>query len=119
MTKKPKPCPFCGKASELQVPENDDVVLAVVMCLSCYCCGAEFFTDKEAIKAWDTRSDDWQPIETAPKDGTKVMVWRPDCDFHHPHAAFDVYENEAWHRSRPSAQPTYWKPLPAPPQEDE
>lgn len=26
-----------------------------------------------------THADDWQPITTAPRDGTKIEVWLKDC----------------------------------------
>jgi hypothetical protein len=63
----------------------------------------------------------WQPIETAPKDGTKFLgyrrgevatsfyVPRDDCEmwsFGNESGAF-----EHW----PRVRPTHWKPLPAPP----
>lgn len=66
----------------------------------------------------------WQPIETAPKNGTEVLTWgvRRGMDI----AVYDPgSENEeyAWtctssgmsldHESRP----THWMPLPEPPRE--
>jgi hypothetical protein len=66
---------------------------------------------------------DWQKIETAPKDGTKVLVWSEDHPWRELGIAF-------WGRSNPMNrpawqgghcridhidQPTHWMPLPAPP----
>ena len=55
----------------------------------------------------------WQPIKTAPKDCTDVLVW--DESF--------IYEIAYYHRGkwryRPKGypcKPTYWMPLPAPPE---
>lgn len=66
----------------------------------------------------------WQPIETAPKDGTKVLAWADNPCWSEPAIAF-------WGRSNPLNmaewlgghcsirhidQPTHWMPLPPPPQ---
>lgn len=69
---------------------------------------------------------EWQPIETAPKDGTEVLVWAlwidPDTDsfgsgstFHK--ARIDKWVRGAWWRTKqsPHMQPTHWMPLPEPP----
>ena len=67
----------------------------------------------------------WQPIESAPKDGTGLLVcWdctpNPDADF-----PFDGYalatwnaEDEEWNDDGGGslfADPTHWMPLPEPP----
>jgi hypothetical protein len=74
---------------------------------------------------------EWQPIETAPKDGTEIIVFHPEggvC------AAFCPGDDFDWHcmdgsntivgsrsgRSIPSMTsfihpPTHWMPLPEPP----
>ena len=70
----------------------------------------------------------WQPIETAPRDGTRVLVceWeeeRPiqwvaewceprDCVWLH-RAGFVPYFNRS---DTPILRPTHWQPLPAPPE---
>jgi len=71
----------------------------------------------------------WQPIETAPKDGTKVDLW----GINHLHYAkrgerivnvtwgrvTDFLGNERldWRHYRGEGyQPTHWMPLPAPPE---
>lgn len=64
----------------------------------------------------------WQPIETAPKDGTCVLVW---VDVHGEHVtsvpyACAAYFGGDWWRDRRTGQflvgrPTHWQPLPEPP----
>ena len=63
---------------------------------------------------------EWQPIETAPKDGTKIIVfdhydgvviarWRmrwPESGYEWIEATGEEYENY---------RPTHWMPLPEPP----
>lgn len=80
----------------------------------------------------------WQPIETAPKDGTEVLCWREDCGqfiasytspdaFPLTQAEIDQLGEEAlfmrdWFTQWPqsirldgSETPTHWMPLLAPP----
>lgn len=80
----------------------------------------------------------WLPIESAPKDGTEVLVWREDCgqfiaSYTHA-AAFPMTQEEIdqmdeaslfdddWFTQWPQAfrcdgseAPTLWMPLPAAP----
>jgi len=77
---------------------------------------------------------DWKPIETAPKDGTEILVWRSDCGI--LLARWDAPENflsdreceelgesaeqydwlyadfVAGGRMEGSEVPTHWQPLP-------
>jgi len=72
----------------------------------------------------------WQPIETAPKDGTLIIVWMRD---EAPHRAWQYLNGQlspnllalaswtnhnggGWVSFHPG-QPTHWMPLPAPPSE--
>ena len=70
------PCPFCGGEATM-----NDRPYYQPGCKDVYCCsglGLLFGTREEAIKAWNQRPSDrsgeWQPIETAPKDGTMVLM---------------------------------------------
>lgn len=60
---------------------------------------------------------EWQPIETAPKDETPVLLWantRRDREYSHWIGAFD---GENWRDEVEGhfLQPTHWMPLPDPP----
>lgn len=76
----------------------------------------------------------WQPIETAPKDGTKVLIvdesgnmdvaiyieeWRERQEFVRSAKDGNVYrtvrEDLGWWDSDYCIGPTHWMPLPEPP----
>lgn len=67
--------------------------------------------------------DGWMPIESAPKDGARVLVTRyPFTGAHAPINiswwGTDAYKKKAWIRlskRRLRYEPTHWMPLPAPP----
>lgn len=61
----------------------------------------------------------WQPIESAPKTGIAVLMWQPwksgrDCTTigHYANGWCDRFNEEM------TPEPTYWRPLPAPPTQD-
>lgn len=69
----------------------------------------------------------WQPIETAPKDGTWVLLFSPDAE---PDTPFigqwrdveDYPDGGAWWENNGSsycidADPSHWQPLPESPEE--
>lgn len=68
----------------------------------------------------------WQPIETAPKDGTHIIAWRatakpPHCESMY-FVPYDEDGNGLWHwvqdGDSPSENfPTHWMPLPPPPED--
>lgn len=58
--------------------------------------------------------DDWRPIETAPRDGSEILVWAPGRDGLPP-----MFAVTAWHESAGFCvcevrAPTHWKPLTPP-----
>jgi hypothetical protein len=68
---------------------------------------------------------EWQLIETAPMDGTQVLLYCPD------NIPFDAFIVGGWYDvedckwieaacgSYPDAEPTHWMPLPRRPQVEE
>jgi len=70
--------------------------------------------------------DGWMPIETAPKDGTRVLLypggaftarWSEECQFGQFKTApgWQIFECEDPYYSVAEDEPTHWRPLPAPP----
>lgn len=74
---------------------------------------------RRIIDQW-VAPEGWSPIETAPKDGSEILVWRPHENSDHPaHIGIDLWKmydsKGVWWRSRPGQFPTHWRPLPTPP----
>ena len=73
---------------------------------------------------------DWQPIETAPKNGTIIDVWLGDCDESDRkfYCSGETRRSPGWawanNKWRPwgglnsatFVKPTHWMPLPDPPE---
>jgi hypothetical protein len=67
----------------------------------------------------------WQPIETAPKDGTAILVRVPNYAYDSSETMTVVrWRHECWELTRGgsyaedhdlNATPTHWMPLPEPP----
>lgn len=58
----------------------------------------------------------WQPIETAPKDGTWVLCFVPDNCPEYENTLVLRYVIGSWGRPGIGGyRPTYWQPLPNPP----
>lgn len=70
---------------------------------------------------------EWQPIETAPKDGSEIFVWGTveDSPYARPHIGSEGLERVAWAGdgwwiTSPQCdawvpEPSHWMPLPPPP----
>ena len=63
----------------------------------------------------------WRTMDSAPMDGTYIMVWRPNegDGRHEAHVGIDCYLYSSWYHSRRYQQPTHWQPLPSPPGEND
>lgn len=57
----------------------------------------------------------WRPIETAPKDGTRVMLWAAEWEGANSGCMFGTGWGQYDHIWK--HQPTHWQPLPAAPDE--
>jgi hypothetical protein len=61
--------------------------------------------------------DAWQPIDTAPKDGTEVLLiaTRHSMLMPHPEMIVGAYRQGWWSGPSTLSHVTHWQPLPAPP----
>ncbi len=83
---------------------------------SCAECGEGEEPCDDVQLALEAEMTDWQPIETAPKDGSCFLaVWSKPRD---PVFGVVWWEDGDWHEydySRVVGEFSYWAPLPAPP----
>jgi Lar family restriction alleviation protein len=108
------PCPFCGSAD---VSFDGESYHSFVVCGNCEAKGPAFSCEEtgimdKAIVAWNQRGA-WQPIETAPRDGTGIIGLFP----YNPRRKIVWFTGGRWtdDGSHALIDPTHWQPLPSPP----
>jgi len=120
------PCPFCGGAAEIiDIDDGDNSGGSCIGCSECQASGnVEFGRKENFVGNWNRRQSVpvWQPIETAPKDGSTIIV-AAYCD--ETSTVGEAYWPEAgewfwWHSqeyplSENGFEAMFWQPLPSPP----
>ena len=70
----------------------------------------------------ETKIMDWQPIETAPKDGTQILCYEfcygQDTMYLADYAWHGSVEKGSFYSMGDLMQPTHWMPMQAPPKID-
>lgn len=59
----------------------------------------------------------WRPIETAPRDGTMILVGRWDQGLATVYGDHWAEDPGCWYDSSGLFEPTHWMPLPEPPED--
>jgi len=62
---------------------------------------------------------EWQPIETAPKDGSRILTWQPDAASLRPPMMIHHWDGSKWVEDDGRwfvFSPAQWMPLPEPPE---
>ena len=134
MSDKLEACPFCN--GEAAIYESQSLRQYRVFCKGCRT-QTSFHDSKECIiAAWNRRATPtaetgWQDMESAPRDGSWVLVYCPmlvgfriDIAYYGEDERYDIpgqwMDNDGDSFGRPSIlKPTHWRPLPPPPQEVE
>jgi hypothetical protein len=73
---------------------------------------------QSALEEIERLKNQWQPIETAPKDGTPVLLYIPDGHRDRDQRWVGMFKADCWRSlnySPLSYRPTHWMPLPAAP----
>ncbi len=97
------------------------------MCISCEVMGPNLSSDAELIAAWNTRAPtdalaaargEWMPIESAPKDGTRFLIYTkqglPLVVHYSEYGRLEDDHDTIWILDKGAN--TKWSPLPEPPQ---
>lgn len=138
------PCPFCGSADisdgEVLTAWGNSGAATQSMCNECFALGPQAkllkgeidYGDIKSTTAWNRRADisatdaqgvqQWQPIETAPKDGTKCLFFRMHEGGQIQTAWWKRgimneygFGGDGWSYANTKFPPTHWMPLPPPP----
>jgi hypothetical protein len=76
---------------------------------------------RRAIQAAKEQQNEWRPIDSAPRDGTCVLLFAPGWK---AASTAWTFGNDEWqdcpyhHGGNPAWKPTHWRPLPSPPKGD-
>lgn len=116
----PSRCP-CGRPAEVDHDGRD----WNVTCSNPRCwIGPARSSRAEAIAVWNlVASQRWRPIETAPKDGSGLLIWGAEWP---GHVAVGHWFGKPMYRwispfaaaDKEYVAPTHWRPLPEPPRGD-
>ena len=111
------PCPFCG-GTDLSIRTDLQSSFAHVVCGDCDAQGppasfAEMLWEKEDAAAYWNQRSAWQPIETAPRDGTQILAIWPGNGRH----GIVWFDRARWTDDGDHSliDFTHWQPLPSPP----
>ncbi|WP_396660643.1 DUF551 domain-containing protein [Methylobacterium bullatum] len=114
--------------SDRRIEEDEANVAFIAALVSAYRSGS--LIHRSALAEDTARAEEgWEPIETAPKDGTEVDLWavkdhgrsagrRTNCHWGRPVFGAEYFGNPGWRgleNQYSSETPTHWRPLPAPP----
>jgi len=115
-----KVCPFCGAKPNVRVqPESWGYHEGSVE-VQCKCgasAGSVYGADKkrEAAEKWNARAPQWQPIESAPKDGTRILLFGDgDQVVAYFNVGYGTWDDGDHHDDIQGL--THWQPLSAPPE---
>jgi hypothetical protein len=109
-------------ADETRLKVEHAVADAMEPFCDCGLCTQPHIIADAAIAAYEAAQ--WRTIDSAPKDGTAVMVWGSWCSLPTPAdriiiASYDDSDDEGgdWYEVTEGCPfwPTHWRPLPPPP----
>jgi hypothetical protein len=98
---------------------HDDCGSAKAFCVECTP-GAEVVPLAQLLdEVREEATPKWQPIETAPRDGTRLLLWLPEWKRSEIGSWLSCSRMLGWWsvQAKPVA-PTLWQPLPDSPKED-
>lgn len=117
------PCPFCGKTPNCSSASGEEGKISI--CFECPdgCSVSKAMpTHDEAVGAWNARRIFWQPIASAPKDGTEILAFavcdgKPVIDVTWWRQEKDKKGFVRWGEFNSTYWPaTHWMPLPPAPE---
>ncbi|MDL2279846.1 Lar family restriction alleviation protein [Desulfovibrio sp. OttesenSCG-928-G11] len=112
------PCPFCGFTSLDAHRGDTEIATYQISCINmgCECSTALWSKPEEAIEAWNRRAPGWLAIETAPKDGIRILAYNANNKTFYIVRWNAAYEEWSVPGSGIGGL-THWQPLPAGPEE--
>ena len=109
------PCPFCGEANVYMEPRDRDQ-FAIIQCSNSVCRASMCISSETSgIKAWNTRASQWQTIESAPRDGTWILIFQKRENGNHARYVREARWSESknsWGSATALNSVTHWMPLP-------